>query len=206
METTQWYIFDLDGTLYDFWWTWFSNSRLWLAVKESYLTIMQKNNYQNPKEKYKDMCDIEESTWFGISLQLAKELRMSRGDILRDTWWSINPEDIIISYEYPKIVLSELRKEGKPLFLVTAAPRVWAHKALNYMNISGYLESFFWLEDFVSSKKEVFHKININIGINTKYMISVWDQIHTDIIPAQELWMQTLLVQKQDDILKLLTL
>lgn len=206
METTQWYIFDLDGTLYDFWWTWFSNSRLWLAIKESYLTVMQKNNYQNPKEKYKDMCDIEESTWLGISLQLAKELKIFRGEILRNTWWSINPEDIITSYEYPKIVLSELRKRGKPLFVVTAAPRVWAHKALNYMNISGYLESFFWLEDFVSSKKEVFHKISINIGINPKYMISVWDQLHTDIIPAQELWMQTLLIQKQDDILKLLTL
>lgn len=167
---------------------------------------MRENNYQNPKEKYKNMCDIEELTWLGISFQLAKELRTSRGDILRDTWWSINPEDIITSYEYPRIVLSELRKREKPLFVVTAAPRIWAQKALNYMNISGYLESFFWLEDFVSSKKEVFHKISINTGINPEYMISVWDQLHTDIIPAQELWMQTLLISKQEELQKLLTL
>ena len=63
------------------------------------------------------------------------------------------------------------------------------------MHIRAYFTSILTLEDFVSSKKEAFTKISDSSGIPVENLISIGDQMHSDIIPAEELSMQTLHVR-----------
>jgi FMN phosphatase YigB (HAD superfamily) len=78
---------------------------------------------------------------------------------------------------------------------VTGSSVVWAQKALEYMQIRSLFDIVLTVEDFVSSKKEAFTKISHSSGIPFENLISIGDQMHSDIIPAKELSMQTLHVR-----------
>lgn len=64
-SSLEWYIFDLDGTLYDFWWASFSRSRLGMAVKDRYLSIIRHNQFTDPHSIYAEMVDMEAQTGIG---------------------------------------------------------------------------------------------------------------------------------------------
>ena len=53
-------------------------------------------------------------------------------------WWEINPNGIVENIIPTQKVIPILKEEGKALFLVTAAPRIWAIKALEFMTIKYY--------------------------------------------------------------------
>ncbi len=72
------------------------------------------------------------------------------------------------------------------------------------MAIKHYFDEILTLEDYWSTKQEAFTKIQLKTGITAKELISIGDQIHSDIIPAQRLGMQTFHVTWPKDLLRLL--
>lgn len=200
----DWYIFDLDGTLYDFWWVWFSDSLLGQAVRERYYDIISHFSLWEPESYYRYMVERERSENIGISLQVATLLWIPRKEVLQTVWWNIDPEKVVKNFSVSQNILRELYELWKLLFLVTAAPSVWATHAWEYMHIRAYFTSILTLEDFVSSKKEAFTKISHSSGIPFENLISIGDQMHSDIIPAEELSMQTLHVRWPQDLIPLL--
>jgi FMN phosphatase YigB (HAD superfamily) len=83
--------------------------------------------------------------------------------------------------------MPELQLQQKQLFVVTAAPKVWANKALEYMQLKSYFLSILTLEDYGHSKAEAFRKISENAQIPLSQMMSIGDQEHSDIVPAQKI-------------------
>lgn len=150
------------------------------------------------------MCMIEKRTWIGVSLQLAQMLNITRSEVIEMTWWKLDPTMIIQNTAFSQYVIPELSQNGKKLYLVTAAPTIWAITALEYLRLSNFFTHVYGLEDFEISKWEIFEQILRETHLEAHNMISIWDQIETDIIPAQILWLQTLLIEKQDDLQKLL--
>lgn len=200
----EWYIFDLDGTLYDFWWTSFSRSRLGMAVMDRYLSIIRHNQFADPHSIYTEMVEIESRTGIWVSQQLADLIGLTRSEVLRMIWWPITPSTVIENYDTASHVFSVLKERWASLFLVTAAPKVWANNALDFMVIKHYFDQIYALEDYGNTKKEAFSQIQQKTGIKSSNFISIWDQMHSDIIPARELWMHTLHVTCPADLLKLL--
>lgn len=204
-NTPKWYIFDLDGTLYDFWGASFSGSKLGIEVKRQYFLKIEQHQLGDPDHTYREMIDTELETGVWISQQLADKLWTTRWNILQIIWWEISPNDIIENIVSTQKIIPILKEEGKSLFLVTAAPRVWAVKALEFIAIKHYFDEILTLEDYWHNKQEAFVKIRTKTGIASKDLISIGDQIHSDIIPARALWMQSLLVSWPQDLHKLIS-
>ena len=204
MHNTLAYIFDLDGTLYDFGSDCFSTSRLGAAVRKRYYQLIEQRTNEDPYSYFLKMMENEKKTGIGLSLQLGQTIGETRARVFEMTWGNLEPKSIIACPEYAQKVIPALMQHGKRSFVVTAAPRVWAHKALNHIGIKHYFESIFSLEDFVSSKQEVFGSLLSKTGIAPEQCISIGDQEESDILPAQALGMQTLHVRTPKDILKLL--
>lgn len=150
------------------------------------------------------MVDLESTIGIWISQQLADRLWITRGEVLQIIWWEINPNGIVENIIPTQKVIPILKEEGKALFLVTAAPRIWAIKALEFMTIKYYFNDILILEDYWNTKKEAFARIQLKIDTMARELISIGDQIYSDIIPAQELGIQTLHVTWPKDLLKLL--
>jgi FMN phosphatase YigB (HAD superfamily) len=72
------------------------------------------------------------------------------------------------------------------------------------MELDAYFEQILTLEDYWNSKKEAFTMIKNNLWISSSNIISVGDQEDSDILPAQELGMQTLHVKWPHDLIRLL--
>ena len=72
------------------------------------------------------------------------------------------------------------------------------------MELSWYIEQVYGIEDYSESKKEPFLKIQQLIWMSPENIISIWDQEHSDIIPAKELGMQALHVKWPQDLISLL--
>lgn len=204
MNNIQWYIFDLDGTLYDFWGANFWTSRLWIKVRERYFTLIQEWNLWDPDVIYDNMINVEWKEKIGISQQFANLTGKTRWDILTSVWWPIDTGSIIENSHYSQQILPILSEKGKQIFLVTAAPKIWAVKALDFMALNKYFRQILALEDFGSSKKEAFSRIQMESWIEVNRFISVGDQMHSDIIPAEELWMRSLHITSQQDLLNLI--
>ncbi len=198
-----WYIFDLDGTLYDFGWCRFHESVLWDATRKWFYEIIKTHNLGNPEQLYQSMVEKEWQEKIGTSQQLADLIGKTRAEVLQEIWGSISPSWVIQNYKWAKLVLPELARYKK-LFIVTAAPKVWADNALEYMRIKHYFQIILTLEDYWSSKREAFLQIHADTWIPFDQLISIWDQEHSDIAPAKILGMQTLHVGSPLDLIKLL--
>lgn len=67
MKNSKGIIFDLDGTLYDFWGKKFSDSRLWIQIREKSQMFIQKNIEGNPQEIYEQIRPWNTWIWKIIS-------------------------------------------------------------------------------------------------------------------------------------------
>lgn len=194
------YVFDMDGTLYklDGDNGSFSGSSLMSQV------INNSINFVAQKEScglYRARKIIEESMKdrIGISSVLAKKYNLTRSDIFEKTW-NINPKNIIRESTDSINAITILRQSGKRLFLLTGAPKIWMNNVLNELNINGIFERKISGEDF-QTKQEVFESLANEFNPNS--MISIGDQVSTDIVPARKFGINTFLVKKPSDLLKL---
>lgn len=205
---TSWidgYIFDLDGTLHDFWGVKFSESKLGQRVKSRYYDIIAEHSIWNPEEVYDQMLQREWEEKIGTSQQLADLIQDTREWVIRSIWEWINPEGVVEKFWPSQVALQSLSFRWKKIFLVTAAPRIWANNALEYMQLYGFFDQILSLEDFWDFKWDAFQKIISFSYIKPEKLMSVWDQEHSDIIPARALWINALLVSWPQDLHKLIS-
>ncbi len=87
------------------------------------------------------------------------------------------------------------------LILLTSAAKVWQEQVCNYLGISNLFDRIITAEDF-KTKDEVFEALANEY--DAKKSISIGDQLKTDIEPAAKYGFKTLLVEKPQDMKKLL--
>lgn len=201
MLNLQVYVFDMDGTLYglDGDNGSFSGSSLMLQVINNFVNfVAQKENCGI----YKARKIIEKATKdrTGISRVLAEKYNLTRNDIFEKTW-NIDPKNIIRESEDAINAITLLKQSGKRLFLLTSAPRIWMNNVLNELNLNGVFERKISGEDF-QTKGEIFESL-VN-EFNPNSIISIGDQISTDILPARKFGINTFFVTKPSDLLKLI--
>lgn len=199
----QWYIFDLDGTLYDFWWVKFNESALWKATQAWFYRVMKKYDLNNPQKLYDAMLEREWQEKIPTSQQLADLIGTTRHEVLNEIWGRLDLVWVIKNHNISQNIIPILSGWSR-LFLVTAAPRIWANKALEYMSLRQYFQAILTLEDYWSSKGEAFARIQASSWIPFGKLISIGDQEHSDILPAKELGMQALHVSGPQDLSKLI--
>jgi FMN phosphatase YigB (HAD superfamily) len=185
-------IFDFDGTLYTKDTEIFRESKLGKSIKESYLQLITRFEALSIDEALKI---YESAKMENLSQYYAKKYNQTRENIFAQTWGKINVDSVIPKSDVG-LLKSELSRISKTTELIglTAAPRVWALKVLNYLDLTGTFQKMYTAEDFIESKSEIMSLILKNSNLSPDQFLVIGDQFESDIKPAQDLQMQTFLV------------
>ncbi len=199
-KKTEVAIFDLDGTMYDLGAASFQTSNLWIQVRDHHLKLITDIiDTSSPESVFLELCEREKTSWKPISMSLAALASKTRQEVFELTWWRLRPSDIITGEKIIPEFLSELRQWWLRLVLLTAGPSIWAHKALEYLGIKILFDEIITAEMYSNGKWEVFNKF-IADWYFPETIVSIGDQIYSDILPAQGLGISTCHVSGPRDI------
>jgi len=190
-------IFDMDGTLYqlDGENGEMSGSSLETAILQNSKEFIISREGCG-EEMARLLLDQGLADEIGISNFLAKRYEITRADYF-NVAWNIDPGGIVNNFEMPVRVVKKLSSRGKKLILVTAAPKVWQSLVIDFIGLTGYFEKIFTGENY-GRKEEVFRSLSREYGASN--LCSIGDQLATDILPAQKVGINTLLINSSNDL------
>ncbi|QQG44206.1 MAG: HAD hydrolase-like protein [Candidatus Roizmanbacteria bacterium] len=192
-------IFDMDGTLYQL-----------DGVNNGFQgSKLEKEILRNAKAFIimTEVCDEESAEMIlrqglndpiGISRYLANRYGITRSDYF-NVVWDIDPEGIVQNFETAVNTIRQLQEKNpkRKLVLLTSAPRIWAQQVLKFLRVKDCFESLYTGEQY-GRKDEIF--LILAGRYQPENIISIGDQVTTDIDPAQQLGMETLLVKDPKDL------
>lgn len=189
------FIFDMDGTLYHF-----DKGNGQTFTKSCFYTDLRSNVYSffmerrglSRSEALSEFERIKVKYDGEVSLGVEKEYGIDRYDYFGNTW-NLNPNDYIEKDSDLPIILNQLK--GK-IVLLTAAPLIWAKNVLAYLDIERMFENNLYTGEPNMRKPNpaIFLKIANDLNVPPKYIFSIGDQEHSDIIPAKSIGMKTVLI------------
>ena len=194
-------VFDMDGTIYqlDGDDNSFKNSSLHQKVKENTLKFFSEKEGVSKEEAQKIVDEINSKNIFP-STYAAEKYNITRKDFF-DIVWNIDPNSIVTNYEEAIKVISEIAKMNIELILLTQAPRIWKNNVFAFLKINDIFAETYTGEEYMH-KTEMFPKIAKSR--NPLTVLSIGDQIETDIAPAKEQGFYTFHVNSPKDLLKLI--
>ncbi|MDD2916424.1 MAG: HAD family hydrolase [Candidatus Gracilibacteria bacterium] len=192
-------IFDLDGTLYELGAPTFGASELGKRVKMHHLDLISDFSNIHPEIVFAGLCDREKKESVPVSVSIGELTNKTRQEVFELIWGKLKPEEIILYEKIKPEFLGELKQSGMNILLLTAGPVVWADKALEYLQIKSFFDAIITAEMYLHGKGEVFDRL-LREGRNPNTIVSIGDQEHSDITPAQSLGMNTCLVTGPKDI------
>jgi len=194
-------IFDMDGTIYqlDGDNNGFKNSSLHKKVKENTLKFFAEKEGVSQEEAQKIIDGINSKNVFPSTFA-AERYNITRKDFF-DEVWNIDPNSIVTNYEDAIKVISEIAKTDIEMILLSQAPRVWKNNVFAFLNINDIFAEAYTGEEYMH-KTEMFPKIAKSR--NPLTVLSIGDQIETDITPAKEQGFYTFHVNSPKDLLKLI--
>ena len=195
-------ILDMDGTLYqlDGDENGFEGSALEDRVNQRAREFITDREPELRPDEVENVFQAGLSDDVGLSQHLSNRYGISREEYF-DEVWDISPEGIVQDYEVAVAVVNELAETNDKLILLTAAPQAWQQRVLEYLGLEDSFESVYTGGEY-QQKDEIFQVIAERYNGR---LISVGDQQKTDIDPAIELGMETLLVNSPSDLKQLLS-
>lgn len=190
-------IFDMDGTLYAY------NS-----LDEVYIgSSMQKNIHEN-KIKILNSAGITNSLEVNKILKKAKESKSDTSEFLSQ-YLNLNLNDVIYSkmdiddsflskdqelFEF----LDSLKLKDILLFISTGSPKRWSDKCLSKLKITHFFLKVFNNNYYPEKKKKSYKRILLEYDLNLDEVLVVGDNKINDIVPAQEIGINTIFCKRKD--------
>lgn len=127
-----------------------------------------------------------------ISIGFEKEKGLSRYEYFAGTW-DVDPSQYIVANPRLREVMSPLAKRA---VLLTAAPRVWADRVISYLDLGDVFGDrvISGEPDMRKPNPAVFLQGASLLGVSASQVVSIGDQVYSDIIPARTVGMRTALV------------
>lgn len=198
MKKIEAIIFDMDGTLYSF-----DEGNESQFISSRFGKEIRANCIRFFKERFSLSSDDAESTYEDlsrkyngeVSLAVEKEFGIDRSEYFAFTW-NLVAEEFIATNELLLPTLQELTILSGVL---TAAPRVWAEKALVFLQIRKLFGDALFTgdPDIRKPDPEAFQQLARFWNLEPSQILSIGDQEQTDILPAKSLGMQTLRIATQ---------
>lgn len=195
-------VLDMDGTLYELDGKegGFKGSKLDKTVMDNALSFIREKEECSHAEA-EAVLHAGVADEIGLSAYLSRKYGITRDEYF-DAVWNISPDGIISKGEHAREVIPLLKLNPQlKVILLTHSPAVWARQVLRYLGITDHFESIF-SGDQHGQKDEVFALLAGRY--RPENIISVGDQYETDIKPAENLGMKTLLVRSPEDIKEVL--
>jgi FMN phosphatase YigB (HAD superfamily) len=201
-------ITDVDGTLWSQDSTNFSNSSLGIAIKEAYIDLIRKEEPGSNAEEIYNQAITQESQNGGVPISQffadrysTDEVVVTREDIFEQTWGRVDVERIIKPEEkdLARKALQPLKDQGKKIYALTAAPKVWFYKVASYLELGDIFDGVYTAEDF-TTKDDIMKRILNNKVLKPCQVLSIGDQPDSDLEPAKGLGIRTLQVWGPKDL------
>lgn len=191
------FIFDLDGTLYNFdekVGLKYNESRFYSKIMENiYAFLEQRLNYNS--EQIKETLEIADKNYNKeYSLYFEKKFNVPRYDYF-EYCFNLDPNEFIKKNpELPKL-FEQLQGDA---LILTAAPKAWASKALDFLELTPYVGDLLITGEpnIRKPNPEVFKQALNILKSKPNDTLSVGDQEHSDIIPAKQVGMKTAIIGK----------
>jgi FMN phosphatase YigB (HAD superfamily) len=188
-------IFDMDGTLYklDGEESGFRGSSLERSVRENAEVFVMKRELCNI-DKARTIIAIGQNNVVGLSQYLADRYGISRAEYFNEVW-DIDPSNIISGEPSLGNAIQEFIKRNpnvKPV-IVSSAPSIWVRRVLKHLGVEDAFELVIAGEKY-GVKDEVFRMLSKRY-YELSRMVSIGDQMGTDIRPAQKEGIHGILVQ-----------
>jgi FMN phosphatase YigB (HAD superfamily) len=186
----------MDGTLYELDGEnkGFKNSSLSRAIFINAVEFVKKQEVCTEEEANR-ILQIASEDEIGISQYLSERYNITRNDYFNQVW-NINPDGIIKNYESTSNFLSN-RNNDKKRILLTSAPPVWAKQVLRFLGVEKYFQEVITGDQY-GTKQEIFAMIAGRY--KPENVLSVGDQLETDILPAQKYKFKTFQVTGPSDL------
>lgn len=198
MNKLQAAVFDMDGTLYQFpEGATFSESPLGVAVRQNTADFLSREFKLSDEAAWNRYDELLRRYDGEMSLGLEREFGINRMRFFDETW-DIDPENIIV----PEPGLREqMERLDIQCALLTAAPRVWAKRAIGYIGIANLFgDNIITGEpDIRKPNPEVFRQIMDKVGSVASQTVSIGDQDFSDIVPAKQLGMRTVRIGQDEN-------
>lgn len=194
-------IFDMDGTIYqlDGDNNGFKNSSLHKLMTKNTINFFSEKESISIQDAQKLFDKLNEDHSFP-SVYASEKYDITRKDFF-DIVWNIDPNQIVCNFEVAVSVIQELAKRNTELILLSQAPKVWQKSVFQFLKINDLFTEIYTGEDYLH-KIEMFPKISKTRHPHT--ILSVGDQLETDILPAKKLGFRTLHVTSPNDLLQLI--
>jgi FMN phosphatase YigB (HAD superfamily) len=191
-------IFDMDGTLYEMnGGEGFTGSILESTINQRALQFICEREGIDQSEGLLILQDgLNDEV--GLSNFLAARYGITRNDYF-DFAWDIDPAGIVENYEAAEPTIRALMEANpeRKMILLTSAPRVWARRVLDYIGVSDCFEDLYTGESY-KTKEDIFSRLAGRY--RPENVMSVGDQLKTDIEPAQAVGFNTLQVRTPADL------
>lgn len=186
----KYFIFDMDGTLYQFEKGTFTSTEFYRDLKKNIINFFKKNLKFNDIEANQEYDKIDEEFNGEVSLYLENKYNIDRYRYF-DSIWNLSPENYIEKND--KLVELFSKLDGRVVVL-TAAPRVWAEKVLKHLGIYEIVKDSLFTGEGNLRKPEIFSYFIKYFNTNPENIYSIGDQEYSDIIPAKKLGMKTVII------------
>lgn len=189
------YIFDMDGTLYNFSEKSsinFEQSDFNAGLKQRIIEYMSKMLGLNNDSAIIELDKLSEEFDGQISLGFETKYGINRYEYFKNVW-DIKPEN----YIKKDIVLSgALKSFSGQSVLLSSAPRIWIDKVLSYLNIADVFDNKIYSgePDLRKPDSRIFSKVISDLNIDSSKVISIGDQNETDILPAKSVGTRTIII------------
>lgn len=190
-------IFDLDGTLYSFdekSENTFSASAFGQQIYANCIAFLQERLELNESEATQRYKEFSNKYHREVSLALECEYEIPRSEYFAATW-SLEPKNYLTFRSQLPLVLAKLDvRKG----VLTAAPRVWATPALQFLEIQDFFGEAVFTGDPDTRKPQpaAFLQLAQYWDLPPENILAIGDQEWSDIAPAKSVGMQTLRIGK----------
>lgn len=193
------FIFDLDGTLYNFDNTLgksYCESSIYKRVKENALSFMQNKLSLNDSQIKKEFCLADKQCKGQLSVYLENKYGISKYEYFCNCY-DLNPKDYITKNTNVRNLFREL---GNNAFILTGAPKIWVYRTLDYLGLTEYVGKNVLTGEYkiVKPNPNVFLEATKILNCLPENTLSIGDQEHTDIIPAKSIGLRTAIIGKSD--------
>ena len=192
MRNIEGIIFDMDGCLYPFdrgSGKTFSESQFGQSIKAQELVFIQDQLGVDARQAKAISNDLKDRYNQHLSLALENEHSIPR-EVFFDATWDLQPASFIDEQpDLPRILGTVTTRIG----LLTAAPKIWTERVLKHLNVDTLFAPniLFGDQDIRKPDPQAFQQAADILAVSPRRLVSVGDQEHTDILPAQSLGMLT---------------
>jgi HAD superfamily hydrolase (TIGR01509 family) len=192
MRNIEGIIFDMDGCLYPLdrgSGKTFGESHFGKSIKAQELIFIQDQLSVDAREAKDISRDLKERYNRHLSLALEHEHGIPR-EVFFNATWDLKPAHFIDKQPHLPRMLGELTIRSA---LLTAAPRIWAARVLDHLSVGAHFGVNILCGDQDVRKPDfrAFQQVSNMLELDPTRIVSIGDQEHTDILPAQSLGMLT---------------